>query len=145
MADDSIDIIYEEIRTVLLGLKFKEAKMYFDFDNIPDSMLDNTFIISPVALDPGDLDTPDNRLPIFNLKAKFKINLSVKLSANNVIQKMKSASLNIENIIKGILAIVCGEDEKDKIEFTGSDFEVNEGTDIIYEINFDLNYRIKNI
>jgi hypothetical protein len=146
MADNSIDDIYEEIRSVLLGQSLKESKEYFDFDNIPDSLSDKSFIIAPVPLDPGDLATPDDRLPLWNLNAKFKIFISMKLPGNNITQKLKSSLLTIEGIIKGILSIVCGQDEKDSIVFDGMpDPVVNNSQDIIFEMNFNLNYRIKNI
>ena len=141
---NSIDVIYEEIRAILLDLKLKEAKEYFDFDNIPDALSDNTFCISPFEFNEGNSIRTSSQVAIIGTVAGIKINLSMKLPVNNIIQKLKSTLLIITNILKGILAMTMGEDEKDLIIFTGAPYTI-EGDKLIYEISFNLNYRIKNI
>jgi len=138
-----IDTIYDEIRKKLLALKLKEAKEYFDIDNIPDSLSDNTFVIAPVELDAGNSIKSAKTTKIIGLTAGFKINLAMRLPANNIITKMKTTLVVVENILKGILSIVVGEDEKDLVAFAGSSFTVD-GDKLIYEIDFNVNYRIKN-
>ena len=144
MAYESIDKIYEEIRLILLGLKLKEAKEYFDFDNIPDSLADNSFCLSPFAFSPGESIKTSTQIVIIGSIAGIKINLSMQLTANNIIQKLKSTMIIVTNIMKGILAITIGEDEKDLFTFQGAEPKI-EDNKLIYEINFNLNYRIKNI
>ena len=140
-----IDKIYEDIREKLLGLSLIEAKEYFDFDNIPESLTDKTFNISPMPLLPGDFLPPSTRLPqLINLKAEFKINLSMDLPADNIINTVKITGTLIEDIIKTILNISVGGNEKDQITFVGSDFQIKQNS-LIYDINFDLNYRITNL
>ena len=140
-----IDKIYEEIRTVLLGLKLNEAKEYFDFDNIPDSLADNSFIISPVIFeDNGNSIQTSDTTVVIGLTAGFKINLSMKLPVNNIVNELKTTLVVVENILKGILSIVVGEDEKDGITFAGSSFIVDNNK-LIYEINFNIDYRINNL
>ncbi len=139
-----IDTIYEEVREKLLGLDLKEAKEYFDFDNVPDSLTDKTFNIAPIPLLPGDFSPPSTELPqILNLKAEFKINLSMNFPADNIINTLKITGTLIEDIIKAILLIPVGSNEKDRIDFAGSDFQIKQNS-LIYDINFDLNYRITN-
>ena len=138
-----IDTIYEEIRTVLLGLKIKEAKEYFDIENIPDSLADNSFVIAPIEMDAGNSIKSAESVKVIGVKAGFKIYLSMLLPVNNIIQKMKSTAVVVENILKGILSIVVGEDEKDLITFAGSSFNTD-GKKLIYEINFEINYRVNN-
>jgi hypothetical protein len=138
-----IDTIYEEIRDVLLGLKLKEAKEYFDFDNIPESLTDNAFTIAPIEFGLGNSIKSAENVKIIGLVSSFKINLAMSLSANNIISKMKTTLIVVENILKGILAITVGEDEKDLINFVSAPYTV-ESKQLIYEINFDINYRIKN-
>ena len=144
MAYEAIDIIYEEIRAVILALNIKEAKEYFDFDNIPDSLTDNAFVLAPFDFDQGDFKRPDNRYPVYNLKAAIKVNISYVLPSNNIIQTMKVLMKKVEDIIKAILAITTGEDEKDNIIFNSANSRVD-GNKLIYEILFNLNYRVKNI
>jgi hypothetical protein len=145
MADNSIDDIYEELRALMLDLNFKEAKEYFDRDNIPDSLADNSFIIAPMPIDPGELAVPQaGTIQVFNLKPTFLIDIGFDLPANNIIAKMKTVLLKVESIIKAVLAVVVSEDEKDRIVFAGAVPFVS-GTSLVYEIGFDIDYRIKNI
>ena len=68
----------------------------------------------------------------------------MQLGADNIIQIMKSAMRKVTDIMKGILGITIGEDEKDLFTFEGASYKI-ENNKLIYEINFNLNYRIKNI
>lgn len=144
MGYDNIGVIFEEVRAVILALKIKEGKEYFDFDNIPDSLTDNAFVIAPINFGQGDYKRPDNRIPLYNLKADIKVNISYVLPANQITQTMKTLMVKVEDIIKAVLAIATGEDEKDNIIFVSADSKVD-GTKLIYEIIFNLNYRVKNI
>jgi hypothetical protein len=139
-----IDTIYEEIRAVLLGLKLKEAKEYFDNDNVPDSLSDNTFTIGAVELAEGNSIKTAENIKVAGLIATFKINLAMRLPANNIINKMKLTGVKVEDIIKGIVGITVGEDEKDIITFIDAPSNV-EGDKLTYEINFGISYRINNI
>lgn len=136
--------IYEEIRRILQGLKIKEAKEYFDSDNIPDNLADNSFIIAPFEFGAGDSITDSTHTVIVGLMASIAINLSFQLPANNKAEKMKSVLLVIQNIIKGVLGIITGEDEKNFFTFIDAPFRID-GSKLIYTINFNLSYRIKNI
>ncbi len=144
MTDNSIDDIYDEISRVLKNLKIKESKEYFDIDNVPDSLADNTFMIKPVDISESAFGVADTRIPLFPLKGEFKINLSYKLPANNIIAKMKSVLLVVESIIKNVLVITVGQNEKDSIKFNSANHTIEKSL-LIYEISFDVNYRIKNI
>lgn len=144
MAYNNIDTIYETIRAIILGLKIVEAKEYFDFDNIPDSLADNSFCISPFEFDNGNSIKTAQQIVIIGSVANIKINLSMQLGADNIIQIMKSAMRKVTDIMKGILGITIGEDEKDLFTFEGASYKI-ENNKLIYEINFNLNYRIKNI
>ena len=135
--------IYDDVRNILVGLKLKEAKEYFDLENIPDSLADNSFVISPFELSEGNNISTSQSVKIIGIIAGIKIYLSFKLPANRIINKMKTSSTIVENVIKGILGITVGEDEKDLFAFAGSNPLV-EGDKLIYEINFNASYRIKN-
>ena len=139
-----IDTIYEEIRLKLLALKLKEAKEYFDFDNIPDSLTDNTFIISPIEFDPGDSIKTASKTVVIGLESGIKVSYAVRLPANEIINKLKRTMVMLENILKAILSITVGSDEKDVLDFAGSPYRLD-GDKLIYEINFNLDYRINNL
>lgn len=139
-----IEKIYEEIKLKLLALKLNEAKEYFDMNNVPDSLSDKGFNINLINFDSGGLSESSTKRfdgKIINLKSLLKINLSYKLTADNVSQKLKDISVMTENIIKTILSIDVGSNEKDKIEFVGSISSLESGL-IITEINFEIDFRI---
>ncbi len=144
MAYNNIGVIYQEIRQVLLDLKFKEIKENFDVENIPDSLADNSFFISPFGFDlAGTVKTSDTTV-IIGLSASIKLNLMMQLPANNIIEKLKTTMVKVENILKGILGIIVGEDEKDAIELVNIPEPTIENNKLIYELNFNLTYKIKN-
>ncbi len=91
----------------------------------------------------NSIKTAEN-VKVIGLVAGFKINLGMILPANNIIQKMLSAAVMVEKILKAILKIIVGEDEKDLITFAGSEPLVD-GDKLIYEISFDINYRVNNL
>ncbi len=142
-----IEKIYEEIRLKLLALKLNEAKEYFDMNNVPDSLADKGFNINLINFDGGEYTESSTKKfngKIIQLKSLVKINLSYKLTADNVNQKLKDISIMTENIIKAVLSIDVGIGEKDKIEFVGSVSSLEKGL-IITEINFEISFRILNV
>lgn len=142
-----IDTIIEEIRDNLKSIKLKESEEWFDTGNAPDSIIDNCFVIAPVNLEPGDLSGAQNRTgfqdKIINLAYPLKLFYSKKIPANDMIQVQKDSALQVENIIKSILSIEVGSNDKDSISFVGAS-PGPVGNAWVYEIDFNINYRIKN-
>lgn len=139
-----IDNIYDEIRTELLKLKLKEAKDYFDIENIPDSIIDDSFTMGLLDIEPGTRAEPKNNIPVFNLLGTLRINIAKKIPADNIIKTMKLLTLKIQEIVNFVLLIDVGSDEKDDINFVGSASTV-EGTILVAEITFNFNYRFTKI
>lgn len=141
-----INNVYTDIRNALNGLSLKESKEYFSFEEVPDSLSDNTYMISPIEFDESDEGNigVSQKIIMIGIISKFKIMFFTKLPANNILDKMLLTVEKIENIVKAILGLTIGEDEKDFISFAGATPEVNNQS-LVYEINFTVNYRISNI
>lgn len=138
--------IYDDIRDALLKLKLKESSEYFNLDNIPDSLTDKGFTINLIDFESssyGEVSTKQFNGKIISLKAMIKINICFRLTANQRIQKLKDSSELIGNIIKSLLSINVGNNEKNKIEFVGSN-SITENNLIVSEINFEVDFRLLN-
>lgn len=142
-----VENIINDIKDKLNGLKLKISKEWFDSENVPDSIIDNSYIIAPIVLSPGDLSGAQNRTGfksrIINLSYSLKIFYSKKIPANNLLQLTIDNGKSVEDIIKSILSIGVGSDEKDSINFVGSVPSVI-GNVLVNEIDFSINYRINN-
>ncbi len=140
-----IDKIINDIVSELNKLKLKQSKEWFDTENVPDSIIDNSFVIAPVALGPGGLAGTNNKSAferrILNVEFPLKIFYSNKIKANNITQLIKDSGLGVENIINSISSMDVGDNEKDSISFVGSTPTVI-GNVLVNEINFNINYRI---
>jgi len=143
-----IDSIYDEIVQKLEDQNLSKNKEYFDMDNVPDSVVDKSFSIAPINFDEGDFETPQNKRSfqgkIINLKALMKIYIARKIPAKDYNSENKNISSKNEDIIKSVLSIGVGSDEKDQILFAGSS-SVFAGTVLISEIDFNIDYRINNL
>jgi len=143
-----IDSIYDEIVQKLEDQNLSKNKEYFDMDNVPDSVVDKSFSIAPINFEEGDFETPQNKRSfqgkIINLKALMKIYIARKIPAKDYNSENKNISSKNEDIIKSVLSIGVGSDEKDQILFAGSS-SVFAGTVLISEIDFNIDYRINNL
>lgn len=136
--------IYDDIDGKLHELDLIPAREYFDFENIPDSLADKSYFLSVPQLENGDFAGASSRTQIFNLKGRFKINFCRKLTADKIGDFIISAVEMVEGIIKKILSLTTGTDEKDRIFFSDSISVMRNGY-MVFEINFNFNYRITNL
>lgn len=143
-----IEKVLNDIRDELKKLKIKENTEFFDIESVPDSISDNSFLIAPVPLNPGDLSGVNNRTGYkgrtINLSTPLKILYSRKNTAHNLFKVGVDSAEKVEAIIKSLLSIGVGGNEKDSISFVGSNPTVI-GAVLVTEIDFNINYRITNI
>jgi len=139
--------IYDSIRIILKKTGLRESKVYFDLDNVPDSLTDKSFIISEMVPVSGDYSDPDNKDgfqgSIINVKSAMKIFISKNISMNNVGDDLRYISAMVETIIKKMISIEVGT-TLDNVRFVGSNSFQN-GVVLVTEIDFDINYRINNL
>ena len=146
MADRSIREIFDDIQQAVKDQGLRISSDFFSSENIPDSLKDDVFVIAPIPLEAGDMAEPNDRLPFWNIKTGVGVNVSFQFPANNVLTAIKELAYKVESIIKAVLSIDCGGNEKDSIVFVDATPSIEkENTLLIYEINFSLNYHIKNI
>lgn len=136
-----IENVYKKIKTELIDLNLMETKDFFDSENIPDSLIDKSFLILPCVLSNGDYSGSSTSIPILNVSALIGINIYRKIPVNKLNDSIINASVMVEKVIKNITSIVVGENELDKIEFAGADVTIT-STFIVYAVNFNCNYRI---
>lgn len=139
-----IEKIYKDITEKLISLNLKPAQEFFSEDNIPDTLLDDSFIIKPFDLENGDYSGASTDMRIFNIAVMSRIALFKKLAVNKVNEIILSNNKKVEDIIKSVLSIGVGSNEKDRIAFQSASAVVK-GNSIIVELSFRFNYRITDL
>lgn len=141
-----IDKIMGEIINSLDVLKLKQSKEWFDMENVPDSLIDNCYVIAPFPFNPGESVGTESRnrfsQRIKQAAVPMTIFFSQKVSTNNLSKFVGANGEKVEQIISSLVSIVTGADEKDNISFVGSAPSVV-GKVLINKIDFNINYRIQ--
>ncbi len=141
-----IDKIIKEFITSLNALKLKQSREWFDMENVPDSLIDNCYVIVPIPFNPGESVGTESRnrfsQRIKQTTVPITIFYSQKTPANNLSEFVGSNAVKVEQIISSLTSIAVGADEKDNISFVGSAPSVV-GKVLINKIDFNINYRIQ--
>jgi hypothetical protein len=137
--------VLNDITSELKKLKLKESREWFNSENVPDSVIDDSYTIQFINLSNGDLIGAQNRSGfrnrIINLSFPLKIYYARKIKANDMLKLNIDSAERVETIIKAILSIEVGSNEKDSISFVGSS-PAKVGNVLVHEIDFNINYRI---